>query len=101
KIFLAGSAGDALALEVFRRMGQYLGMAMATMVNVFNPEMIVVAGGVAAGWDLFIEPVRAEIKARTFPEPGRRVQVIRAVCGDDAGLLGAAQLAFSAAKTTK
>lgn len=98
KVYLAGCAGDELALEVFRRMGLYLGMAMATMVDALNPEMIVVAGGVAAGWDLFIGPARAEIKARTFPEPGRRVQVVRALCGDDAGLLGAAYLAFSAAK---
>ncbi|MEO6392699.1 MAG: ROK family protein [Pyrinomonadaceae bacterium] len=101
KVYLAGCAGDELAIEVFHRLGRYLGMAMATMVDVFNPEMIVVAGGVAAGWDLFIESVRAEIKARTFPEPGRRVQVVRALCGDDAGLFGAAQLAFSAAKTIK
>jgi glucokinase len=93
-IFECGLAGDEMAREVFRRAGLYLGMALASMVNILNPEMIVIGGGVAAGWELFIEHVRGQITARAFPEPAKRAQVVRAVCGDDAGLLGAAHLAF-------
>ena len=93
-VYDAGIAGDELAREVYRRVGAYLGMGLGGLVNVLNPEMIVIASGVADGWDLFIGPLQAEIKARTFPEPGRRVQLVPAACGDDAGRLGAAYIAF-------
>jgi glucokinase len=94
EVYRCGVEGDPLAIEVFRRAGTYLGMALASLINVLNPEVIVIGGGVAAGWDLFIDPLREQVKLRTFPEPGRRAQVVRAAYGDDAGLLGAAYLAF-------
>jgi glucokinase len=76
-------------------MGIYLGVGLASLINIFNPEMIVVGGGVAAGWDLFISHVREQIAERAFPLPARRAEIVRAECGDDAGLLGAAQIAFA------
>jgi glucokinase len=94
-IYNSGKAGDELALEVFRRMGIYLGVGLASLINIFNPEMIVLGGGVAAGWDLFISHVREQIAERAFPLPARRAEIVRAECGDDAGLLGAAQIAFA------
>jgi glucokinase len=93
KIFSAAAEGDELALEVFRKMGVYLGVAMATFVNIFNPEMIVIGGGVSAAWDLFAPHARAEVMKRAFPVPAQRCQIERAECGDDAGLIGAAWLA--------
>jgi len=93
-VFDAGKSDDALALEVFRRVGFYLGLALAGLVNVLNPEVIVICGGAAAGWDLFIEHVRAEIRKRAFQGPAERARIIRGVLGDDAGILGAAWLAF-------
>jgi glucokinase len=93
-VYRQGISGDELAREVYRRAGTYLGMGLASLVNVLNPELIVIAGGVAESWGLFIPSVRAEIDARAFPEPARRVQLVPAACGDDAGLLGAAYLAF-------
>ncbi|HEY0006499.1 MAG TPA: ROK family protein [Pyrinomonadaceae bacterium] len=94
-IYRSGLDGDELALEVFRRMGTYLGIGLAGLVNVLNPELIVIGGGVAAGWDLFIEHVREQIMERAFPIPARRAQLSRAERGDDAGLLGAAYIAFT------
>jgi glucokinase len=94
KIFSAAIAADDLALEVFGRMGAYLGIAMANLVNIFNPQMIVVGGGVAAAWDLFAPHARAEVMNRAFPVPAQRCRIERAECGDDAGLLGAAWLAL-------
>ena len=93
-VYEAGVAGDELALEVFRQMGFYLGIALADLVNVLNPEVIVIGGGAAAGWDLFIHHVEDQIKARAFREPAERVKLVRAMLGDDAGILGAARLAF-------
>jgi glucokinase len=94
-IYESGIAGDELALEVFRRMGIYLGVGLASLINIFNPEMIVIGGGVADGWDLFIAHVNEQIRERAFPIPARRAEIVRAVCGDDAGLLGAAHIALT------
>lgn len=98
-VYQSGVEGDELALEVFRRMGLYLGVGLASLVNIFNPEVIVIGGGVADGWDMFIGHVREQVSERAFPVPARRVQIVRAERGDDAGLLGAAHIAF--AKQTK
>jgi glucokinase len=95
KIYLSGLEGDEMALEVFRRMGVYLGIGMASLINVINPQAIVIGGGVAAGWDLFIGHLREQIAQRAFPVPAQRAQVLRAERGDDAGLLGAANIAFN------
>ena len=94
-VYLAGLEGDEMALEVFRRMGVYLGIGMASLINVINPEIIVIGGGVAAGWDLFVGHLREQIAQRAFPIPAQRAQIVRAERGDDAGLLGAAHIAFS------
>lgn len=94
-VYEQGLAGDELALEVFRRMGIYLGVGLASFINIFNPELIVIGGGVAAGWELFIAHVREQIMERAFPLPARRAEILRAECGDDAGILGAAHIAFA------
>jgi glucokinase len=95
-IFDAGVAGDELALEVFRRMGVYLGIGLANLINILNPEMIVIGGGLANGWQLFEKNMRQQVAERAFPLLAARVQIVGAECGDDAGLLGAARLAFDA-----
>lgn len=94
KICSAAIAGDQLALEVFRCVGVYLGIAMANLVNIFNPEMIVIGGGVSGAWELFAQHARAEVMKRAFSVPAQRCQIVRAECGEDAGLVGAAWLAF-------
>jgi len=93
-VFDAGKAGDELALEVFRKMGFYLGIALADLINILNPEIIVIGGGAAAGWDLFINHVQDQINKRAFDEPAKRAKLVRAELGDDAGILGAAKRAF-------
>jgi glucokinase len=94
-VYQSGLEADELALEVFRRMGLYLGVGIASLVNILNPEVIVIGGGVADGWDLFIRHVREQVSERAFPIPARRAQIVRAERGDDAGLLGAAHIAFT------
>ena len=94
-IFEAGKAGDELALEVFRTMGVYLGIGLANLINILNPEMIVLGGGVVNGWDLFGKHMHQQVEERAFPLLAARVKIVRAKCGDDAGLLGAARLALT------
>lgn len=94
QIYMAGVAGDELALEVFRRMGVYLGIGLANLINILNPEMIVIGGGVVNGWDLFAKDMLHQVAERAFPLPAARVKIVPGECGDDAGLLGAARLAL-------
>ena len=94
-IFEAGKQGDELALEIFRRMGVYLGIGLANLINILNPEMIVIGGGVVNGWDLFEKHMHHQVEERAFPLLTSRLKIVRAKCGDDAGLLGAARLALS------
>ena len=93
-IFEAGKQGDELALEIFRRMGVYLGIGLANLINILNPEMIVIGGGVVNAWGLFEKHMHQQVEERAFPLLAARVKIVRAKWGDDAGLLGAARLAL-------
>lgn len=95
-VYRAGKLGDELAREVFSRMGVCLGIGLANLINLLNPEMIVIAGGVANGWDLFARDMHEQIAKRAFPVPAAQVKIVRAECGDDAGMLGAARLGLDA-----
>jgi glucokinase len=95
-IFIAGEAGDELALEIFRQQGFYLGIALAGLINVLNPEVIVIGGGAAAGSGLFMPHMLEQINRRAYRQPAQRVKISIAECGDNAGILGVAKLAFDA-----
>ena len=95
KVFLAGKQGDELAREVFHRVGAYLGIGLANLINILNPEIIVIGGGVANGWELFEKDMRHQVNEHAFPLPAAEVKIVPAECGDDAGLLDAARLAFN------
>lgn len=94
KIYHAAQAGDPIALQVMQDMGRMLGIGLASLINIFNPEMVVLGGGVKDAWQLFIEATREEIVKRAFPVPARRAQIVPSMLGDDAGMTGAAALAF-------
>jgi glucokinase len=97
----AASRGDALALALFERAARYLGIAAATIVNLLNLEAIVLGGGVATSFDLLAEPMRQEMLARAFDIPGQRATITRGELGDDAGILGAAALAWKAVSSSE
>ena len=97
-VYEAAKSGDKRASAVFSSMGSYLGIGLAGLVNVLNPEMIVLGGGVSAAWDLFADEVRREVNERAFPEPADRVKIVRAELGDDAGILGAARAVFASVR---
>jgi glucokinase len=86
--------GHDVAKKVFRQQGFYLGLMLAGLINTLNPEVIVIGGGAAAGWDLFIAPLKEQIKIRSYLEPATRVKIKKAELGDDAGILGVAKLGF-------
>jgi glucokinase len=88
----AAVAGDELATGVFELIGTRLGVACATFANVFQPDAIVVGGGVIAAGDLLLEPARREVRRRALT-PMNRTPILEAVLGNDAGMIGAAAMA--------
>ena len=95
EVAVAAQKGDPLAGEVINSAATYLGIGMVNLVNIFNPEMIVVGGGVAKMGDLLLNPARRVVMERAFPESVAAVRIVTTELGDDAGLLGAAHFAFT------
>jgi glucokinase len=86
--------GDPLAREVLDEVGRRLGYGLVGLVNTFNPEVIVIGGGAVRGGDMLLEPARAVVAERAL-EPAREVvRIVPAHYGDEAGMMGAALLAF-------
>jgi glucokinase len=100
RVYEAAQSGDTTALAAMRDMGCMLGIGIASLVNIFNPEMIVIGGGVKDAWPLFIDHTKAEVRKRAFAIPANRAEIVPARLGDDAGMLGAAAVAFRAAGLT-
>jgi glucokinase len=94
EIYQAARAGDPIARRVMKEMGRILGIGMANLINIFNPEMIVIGGGVKDAWNLFIDATRDEIMKRAFSGPARRTRIVPSLLGDDAGMVGAAAAAL-------
>jgi glucokinase len=86
--------GDAFAREAFDHAGRALGVVLAGLVNVLNPEAICIGGGMAGAFDLLEPPLLAELDARAFRLAREVVEVFPAALGGDAGVLGAAWLAL-------
>lgn len=91
-VTLAAQDGDEVAIAVFELIGTRLGVALASFANIFEPETIVIGGGVIAAGDLLLDPARREMEARALP-PMKRIPVVAAQLGEDAGMIGAAALA--------
>jgi glucokinase len=86
--------GDTAAIEVIELIGSRLGVAIASFVNIFNPEVVVIGGGVIAAGELLLEPARAAVAERALPPSRDEVRIVAARFGVEAGMIGAATLAF-------
>jgi glucokinase len=91
----AAKRGDSVAREVFREVGYYVGIGIANILTLLDPDMIVIAGGVARAGRILFEPVRNTVNAKTLGTEYRRYKIVPAELGDDAGILGAALFARS------
>jgi glucokinase len=86
-------AGDPVAVDAITTVGRWLGVGLANIVNVFNPEVIVIGGGVIGAGELLLAPARDEMRARALAPARDEVRVVAAAHGADAGMVGAALLA--------
>jgi len=90
----AARRGDALAISAFARAGQYLGIAVASFLHVFDPSIVVFGGGVSQSGPLLFEPFEESLHKQVIhPRYLENLVIITATLGDDAGLLGALALA--------
>jgi glucokinase len=92
----AAARGDRTAREVFEEAGAHLGTAVANLINIFNPDVIAIAGGVAKGFHLMGPRMAEEVRKRAFSESSRVARIARARLGTDAAAIGAALLARDA-----
>ena len=93
----AAGQGDLLSQQIIAEAGEQLGVAIAGLVNLINPNMVVVGGGVAQIGDLFLEPVRREVRRRSLPASVRAVQIVTALLGRRSASMGAVVQALSIA----
>lgn len=90
----AARRGDALAIEVYLEAGRLLGHAVANLVSLFDPEIVVIGGGLAKASDLFLDALRKAMKERAQPIAAQKVKLVASGLGEDANLLGVARLAW-------
>jgi glucokinase len=89
--------GDRGAIEILDAIGRRLGAGIASLVNIFDPDLVVIGGGFAAAGDFLLEPAREVMRRDTLAPDGGRVKIVRAELGTAAGLIGAGLIAFDAA----
>jgi glucokinase len=92
-VVAAARDGDEDALELLERLGTYLGVGLSGAINTFEPEYIVIGGGLSQGADMFLDRAREEANARALPALADRVKIQLAQGGAKAGLIGAGLLA--------
>jgi glucokinase len=88
--------GDGAAVDAIERIGSCLGVAITSFVNIFNPQVVVVGGGVIAAGELLLGPARAVVAQRALSPSREEVRIVAARFGSEAGMIGAAALAFDA-----
>jgi glucokinase len=86
--------GDEAAIEAIELIGTRLGIAITGFVNIFNPQVVVIGGGVMAAGELLLEPIREVVATRALPPSRDEVRIVMAEFGVEAGMIGAAALAF-------
>ncbi|HYV15075.1 MAG TPA: ROK family protein [Conexibacter sp.] len=89
--------GDAAAIDALALIGRNLGVGIASFLNIFNPDVVVVGGGVIAAGELLLAPAREEVARRALPTMRDHAQIVTAHFGAEAGMVGAGALALEQA----
>ncbi|MGC1679439.1 MAG: ROK family protein [Candidatus Binataceae bacterium] len=91
-------AHDPLALETFAEAGRYLGIAIASLLNIFNPDLVVIGGGVSGALPYMRKTMTAEVRLRAFTAIAAQARIVRASLGSIGGVVGAAYAAMHPAR---
>jgi len=88
----AAKQGDAVAKRIFTIIGEYIGVGLASVVNLLNPEKIIIGGGVSLAGDILFNPIKETIIKRAMPISSAAVEIVPAKLGNTAGVIGASLL---------
>ena len=85
--------GDSLAIEVMHETGKILGFGLSNVINLFNPEMIIIGGGMSAAGDRLLNTVRNTVEKHALKLSSHACKIVQAKLGGQAGMIGAAAYA--------
>ena len=88
-VFEASKRGDRVALDVVRNTAHFLGVGISNLINIFNPDTFVIAGGVTQAGDLLFDPLRAEVRRRAFKPAVEACRIVPGALPLSAGVVGA------------
>ncbi len=88
----AALQGDAVSLQIFKQIGEIIGVGLSSVINLLNPEKIIIGGGVADAGEILLEPIRKTIEDRAMPIQKEAVKVVPAQLANAAGVIGASLL---------
>ncbi len=94
ELAILAKSGDKNALEYWQKYGHYLGVGLANLIYILTPDAIILGGGVSAAFEFFRATMEAEIEARVLPSSREGLKILTAELGNQAGIVGAAKLAF-------
>lgn len=92
RVSRAAAEGDALAREVLDEIGFYIGVGVSNLINMLNPERFVIGGGISQAGELLFAPIRRTADQRAVPLQRKTAEIVPALLGDNAGVMGAAAL---------
>lgn len=87
--------GDELTSNCIQESAEYLSQGLASIINFYNPEKIILGGGLVEAVDSYYEMVYKRVKSKCLPVPANSLEIIRATLGDNSGIVGAAKMATS------
>ena len=88
----AAEEGDPVAKRIFEIVGEYIGIGLTSVINLLNPERVIIGGGIAESGELLLGPIRKTIKERAMVVAGNAVEIVPAQLGNSAGVIGASML---------
>jgi glucokinase len=98
QVFEGARRGDGVAISVVRDTAKYIGMAVANLVAIVDPDVVVLGGAIAAAGDMLLEPTRLEMSRRVSASASQQVSVVPAALGEASAAIGAARAAMLAAE---
>jgi glucokinase len=101
EVAAAAREGDQLASDIFHQAGRVLGIGVANMISLFDPEVVILGGGMAGAADLYFHSLRETMLERAQPLAARQVKLAVSKLGDRANLLGCARLAWQAVESRR
>ncbi len=91
----AALQGDVVAKRIFAKMGEIIGLGLTSVINLLNPEKVIIGGGVADAGDILFDPIKQTILKRAMPIQAQGVEIVPAKLGNTAGVIGASLLVES------